>query len=65
MAHRRLLHKVLHSRFPERSKTAGWRPYISQQHTQGWVIRNRQVSGSSPLVGSILFLFKSSVRRDT
>ncbi len=53
-----LLHELLHNRSPERPKT-------HQNHSEPLMFhnnirkvgsfRNRQVSGSSPLVGSILF----------
>jgi hypothetical protein len=43
---------------PKRSATI----LITQQHTQNWVDSYRQVSGSSPLVGSIL---SSSVYADS
>jgi hypothetical protein len=53
----RLLHELLHNRFPERPKTHQNHfeaPILHNNVRKTESFRNRQVSGSSPLVGSIL-----------
>ena len=52
-----LLHELLHNSFPERPETHQYRsqrPIFHNNIRKVGSFRNRQVSGSSPLVGSIL-----------